>query len=138
MGNSTYAKEWMQFAYKNLVTAKLLFDSDHYEDIIGIELEQFFEKALKSIYAFNNRKIPKSHDLIELLANLEFTKVLLEEEIDLLAIASDYYKDDRYPNPNYELPLREEIERVLKFAQKFFTKVCGVIDTDPDKVVNAR
>jgi len=128
MSNSTYAKEWIKFAYKNLVTAKLLYKCEHYTDIIGIELEQFFEKAIKSIYAYNNQKILKSHDLIELLSNLEFSKDLSEEEIDLLSIASDYYKDDRYPNPNYELPSKDEIERVLKYAEIFFNKVCKKIE----------
>jgi len=127
MSNSTYAKEWIKFAYKNLVTAKLLYKCEHYTDIIGIELEQFFEKAIKSIYAYNNQKILKSHDLIELLSNLEFSKDLSEEEIDLLSITSDYYKDDRYPNPNYELPSKDEIERVLKYAEIFFNKVCKKI-----------
>jgi len=127
MSNSTYAKEWIKFAYKNLVTAKLLYKCEHYTDIIGIELEQFFEKAIKSIYAYNNQKILKSHDLIELLSNLEFSKDLSEEEIDLLSITSDYYKDDRYPNPNYELPSKDEIERVLTYAEIFFSKVCKKI-----------
>jgi len=95
MSNSTYAKEWIKFAYKNLVTAKLLYKCEHY---------------------------------IELLSNLEFSKDLSEEEIDLLSIASDYYKDDRYPNPNYELPSKDEIERVLKYAEIFFNKVCKKIE----------
>jgi len=133
MSNSTYAKEWMQFAYKNLATAKLLYECGHYTDIIGIELEQFFEKAIKSLYAYNNQKILKSHDLIELLSNLEFSKELSEEEIDLISIASDYYKDDRYPNPNYELPSKEEIEQILKFAKKFFHKVCKKIELNSDE-----
>jgi hypothetical protein len=43
MANKTYAKEWLTFPLKNLNTAKLLFDVIHYEDIIGIELQQSLE-----------------------------------------------------------------------------------------------
>ncbi len=138
MGNKTYAKEWMQFAYKNLATAELLYKADHYEDIIGVDLQQFFEKSLKSLFAYNNQKIPKNHDLIELLALLEFSKELEEKEIDLLSLASDYYKDDRYPNPNYELPSRKEIKQVLEFANKFFEQVCQILDINKDEILDAR
>ena len=40
MANKTYA---------NLDTARLLYDVNHYEDIIGVELQQSLEKLLKSI-----------------------------------------------------------------------------------------
>jgi len=49
MANKTYAKEWLVFAMKNLNTAKLLYEANHYEDIIGIELQQVLEKVLKSM-----------------------------------------------------------------------------------------
>ncbi len=138
MGNKTYAKEWMQFAYKNLATAILLYEAEHFEDIIGVELQQFFEKSLKSLFAYKNQKIPKNHDLIELLALLEFAEELEEEEIDLISLASDYYKDDRYPNPNYDLPSREEIEKVLEFANKFYEQVCQILDINKDEILDAR
>jgi hypothetical protein len=44
MANKTYAQEWLTFAIKNLDTAKLLYDVNHYEDIIGVELQQTLEK----------------------------------------------------------------------------------------------
>lgn len=36
MANKTYAKKWLVFAMKNLNTAKLLYEANHYEDIIGM------------------------------------------------------------------------------------------------------
>lgn len=39
MANRTYAQEWLTFSKKNLDTALLLFNANHYEDIIGIELQ---------------------------------------------------------------------------------------------------
>ncbi len=66
MANKTYAKEWLMFSKKNLDTAKLLYEVNHYEDIIGIELQQSLEKLLKSIFANENIKIPKDHDLVKL------------------------------------------------------------------------
>jgi len=126
MSNRVYAKEWIEFANKNLITAKKLYEIDHFTDIIGIELQQTLEKLLKSLLAFENKKIPKSHKLVEIveLTNIELT----EEEKFLLEIATSYYKVDRYPNPNYFLPSKDEIEKVLKFTEGLFEKICKSLE----------
>ena len=66
MSNKPYAKEWLIFANKNLETAILLFEANHYEDIIGVEIQQSLEKTLKSLLANENLKISKNHDLVKL------------------------------------------------------------------------
>ena len=129
MPNKVYALEWLTFSKKNLVTAKLLFDVNHYEDIIGVEIQQSLEKLLKSIAANENIRIPKEHDLVKIYFIVEKSFIKLEEdEIILLKIATNYYKEDRYPNPNYCLPVREEIKEVLDFAEKLFEDVCKVLN----------
>ena len=134
MANKTYAKEWLSFAIKNLKTAKLLYDVKHYEDIIGVELEQTLEKTLKAIMANKNIKIPKDHDLVKIYFMIEKFIKLNSEEIILLKKATNYYKEDRYPNPNYTLPSREEIKEVLDFTQKLFEKTCEILKIDIDEV----
>ncbi|WOE69064.1 HEPN domain-containing protein [Hydrogenimonas thermophila] len=129
MANRVYAKEWLQFCIKNLDTARLLFEANHYEDIIGVELQQALEKMLKSILAYHNRAIPKTHKLLEIVAyidEIEFNA----NEIRLLETATNYYRVDRYPNPNYFLPSREEIKEVLDFAEKLFNDVCQILNID--------
>jgi len=126
MNNRVYAKEWIEFANKNLITAKKLYEIDHFTDIIGVELQQALEKLLKSLLAFENKKIPKSHKLVEIveLTNIELT----EKEKFLLEIATSYYKVDRYPNPNYFSPSKDEIEKVLKFTEGLFEKICKSLE----------
>jgi HEPN domain-containing protein len=130
MPNKTYAKEWMTFAKKNLDTAELLFKANHYEDIIGIEIQQSLEKMLKALMANENIKIPKEHDLVKLYYIVEDFLKLKENEIILLKVATNYYKEDRYPNPNYFLPSREEINEILSYTQKFFERVCKILEID--------
>ncbi|MFA6136936.1 MAG: HEPN domain-containing protein [Sulfurimonas sp.] len=130
MANKSYAKEWLNFSKKNLDTAILLFNVNHYEDIIGIELQQSLEKLLKSIMANENIKIPKDHDLVKLYFLIENFIILGEQEIIYLKFATDYFKEDRYPNPNYSLPPREEIKKVLDFTEKFFAKVCEILEIE--------
>lgn len=128
MANRTYAKEWLSFAKKNLDTANLLFSVNHYEDIIGIEIQQSIEKTIKSINAYFGIKIPKEHDLVKLYFVIEDNIKLNDEEIVLLKIATNYYKEERYPNPNYSLPPKDEIKQVLSFAQTLFFKICTLFE----------
>jgi HEPN domain-containing protein len=134
MSNKSYAYEWLLFSLKNLNTAKLLYDVNHYEDIIGIEIQQALEKALKSLLAYENKKIPKSHKLVELLVYVDLE--LNDNEKFLLEIATDYYKVDRYPNPNYSLPSRVEIKEVLNFTEKLFDKICIRLKIDGLELIN--
>ncbi len=127
MANKAYAKEWLIFAKKNLDTAKLLFDANHYEDIIGVELQQTLEKLLKSMLAYDNKPITKTHKLLEIVINID--KIDFDmNEIKMLETATNYYRVDRYPNPNYSLPPREEIKEILDFTQKLFDKVCEILE----------
>ena len=135
MPNKPYANEWLIFSLKNLQTAELLWKANHYEDIIGVELQQALEKMLKAIFANNNAQIPKVHDLLKLYYTIEDTVDLSDEEIVLLRIATDYYKEDRYPNPNYALPPREEIETILDFVQELFDRVCMILDINKAELV---
>lgn len=134
MPNKTYALEWMQFAWKNLKTAELLYNAMHYEDIIGVELQQSIEKSLKSIFAYDGERIPKEHDLVKIYFLLEKKLELSEHEIIFLRIATNYYKDDRYPNPNYYAPPREEISKILNFTQELFGRICFVINVQMDEI----
>ncbi len=132
--NKKYAIEWLQFAYKNLITAKKLYEINHYTDIIGIELQQALEKTLKSVLAFYNKKIIRTHKLLELIAyidELEFT----QEEIIFFEIATNYYKLERYPNPNYFLPPKNEIKEILDFTESFFAKVCSLLNIKENEIM---
>lgn len=130
MPNKSYAKEWLFFAKRNLDTALLLYRERHYEDIIGVELQQTLEKTLKAILVWDNKKIQKEHDLVKIYFLAEECIPLNDEEITKLRIATNYYKEDRYPNPNYFLPSQDEIKAVLDFTQDFFDKACRILDID--------
>lgn len=137
MGNKVYALEWLQFALRNLITAQHLFEVNHFTDIIVIDAQQAIEKTLKSIIAYENRKITKTHNLDE-LASLITDKILFDDsEIKLLEKITDYYREDRYPNPNYTLPSYEETKEILDFAQKLFDDVCDKLDINKNEIIYA-
>ncbi|GEM_PF-703937 len=136
MANKAYAEEWLSFAAKELETAALLLDAGHYTDIIGITLQQTLEKSLKALFAAANIKIPRDHDLVRIAYLLEDRIDFEENEIMLLRIASDYYKAERYPNPNYFLPAEEEIREIFDFSLSVYIRCCETagIKIDRDNV----
>ena len=123
MPNKKLAIEWLDFARKNLETAILLNRENHYTDVISIDIQQAIEKTFKAVYAFNNDKIPRSHDL-DILFNYTSDYIKwVNIEIKELLIVNDYYQAERYPGPKYFMPDREEIIKSIKLAQKILEQV---------------
>jgi len=128
MHNKTYANEWLEFAKRNLETAEILFEKDHYTDIIAIEIHQSIEKTFKTVMAYNGIKIPKTHDLIKLFELCKKFIELPEELFDNLIVISDYYETERYPAPKYNLPNKSEIKNNLAIAVNLFEKVKNFVN----------
>ncbi len=128
MGNKTLAIEWLRIAFHDLESAKILYTAHHYTDSIGSDLQQSLEKTLKSLLAFENRRILKTHNLVECYSYVEEMVSLNEEELDMLDLATKYFKEERYPNPQYTLPSREEIKKVLDFTDRLFTETLSQLD----------
>ena len=91
MPNKKYAMEWLDKAKHSLEAAKILYEARHYTDVIGFELQQAVEKVLKSIPAFHNRKIKRTHDLSILIRDVSGYIEVKTEYIKLCEIATDYY-----------------------------------------------
>ena len=128
MPNKKYAMEWLDKAKHSLEAAKILYEAGHYTDVIGFELQQAVEKILKSIPAFNNRKIKRTHDLSILIRDVSGYIEIKTEYITLCEIATDYYVIERYPSMMKDLPSSPEIKRVLDMAFDLCGKVKGYIE----------
>jgi HEPN domain-containing protein len=137
MPNKTSAKEWLNIAYHDLKSAKILYEANHFTDSIGNDLQQSLEKILKSILAHENKQIKKSQDLVENYYLVLHCIQLQDEEISLLEQATEYHREDRYPNPHYSLPPRAEIKEILDFTEKLFDYVCDKLDIDKEEMMNA-
>lgn len=127
MPNKKSAEEWLEKSYHDLKGALILYEANHYTDTIGYITQQSLEKMLKSILACDNRKINKSHNLIELYESVADTLKLGEEEIKLLAVATTYNTKVRYPTPHKALPKRSEVKTILDFAEELFGRICGAL-----------
>ena len=134
--NKRSAKEWIMKAWHDLTSAQILFEANHYTDVIGIELHYSIEKLLKSFLIYNNKRVKKSHDLIEIFSELNGELIFDDTELDLLKIATDYHKEEVYPQYEKPLPSREEILSVLTFTKKLFNNVCLKLDINKNEVIN--
>ena len=131
--NITSAIEWLEKSWHNLSGAKLFYEANHYTDVTAVELHYSVEKSLKAFLAYENKKIPKSHDL-ENIYYLVKSFINLDDYLDLLDQISKYHIEEAYPSFERTMPSREDIKEVLEFAQKLFQEVCNILDVDSDKV----
>ncbi|MCK5196698.1 MAG: HEPN domain-containing protein [Spirochaetales bacterium] len=132
--NKTAAKEWLQKAWHHFSSAKLLYEANHYLDIIAVELHYSIEIILKSFLAYENKKILRTHELFEIYELIN-TKIEFDEsEIKLLSIATDYHIEDVYPSFDKQLPSNEEVKKVLDFTESLFSRVCNELNIDLDEI----
>jgi len=129
MPNKILANEWLKSGKKHLEVAEILFDNGHYNDIVGLELQQSLERNLKAILAFNDKTIVRTHNISMLLKEVR-VYIEFDEEIHKKSdLATDYYQDKRYPGGgiNY-LPSNEEIEIVIETTKLIYNKVFEYIN----------
>ena len=132
--NEQAAKEWLKKAWHNLSGARLFYDANHYADVTAVELHYAVEKILKSFLAYENKKIPKTHELIDIY-------LLVKEHIDLdnkkeiLDQITVYHLEESYPAFDRQLPPKEEIKEALIFSEELFEKVCKILDIDKKEVM---
>ena len=132
--NETSAIEWLNKAYHHKSSAELLYKAKHFTDVIAIDLHYAIEVMLKSILAYQNKKIIKTHDLVESSIVLKDIINFEEEEIRFLALISTYHIRGSYPPKDRKLPSENEIKKVLNFANELFDKVCKILNIEIKRV----
>lgn len=131
--NEQAAREWLTKAWHNISGARLFYEANHYTDVTAVELHYGIEKTLKSLLAFENKKMPKTHDVYELY--LQVTHFLnLEDDLDLMDQITKYHIEEAYPAPNRHLPPKEEIKKVLDFSDALFKEVCTLLNISMDEI----
>jgi len=122
--NKTSAIEWLKKAYHDLKSAQILYEANHYTDSIGVDLHYSIEKQLKSFLAYENKKIPKSHNLPELY---EIVNEYIEINDDILYTATKYHIEVSYPQYDRGMPERKEIKAVMDFTENLLEKISKVL-----------
>jgi len=133
--NKTAAKEWLTKAWHHLSTAQLLFQLEHYTDIIAIEIHYSVEITLKAFLAYDNSKIFKTHDLIDVYKHIKYYINFDDAELSILEQISEYHIGESYPSSNRNLIPLQEIKDVLEFAEELFDRVCAILNIDKTEII---
>ena len=132
--NKQAAIEWLNKAWHHFSSGKLLYEAHHYTDVIGIDLHYAVEVTLKALLAYDNKKIKKTHNLLEIHSYLTDKIDFSSEELDLMDRISTYHIKGSYPIQDRQMPSRDELKEVLEFSDELFHRVCKILDID-EKVV---
>lgn len=132
--NVTSAKDWLVKAWHHWSSAKVLFDAHHFTDCIAVDLHYSIEISLKAILAYRNDKIVKSHDLLEIHALIAEQIEFSDDELALLDVVTRYHIKESYPNPTRNLPPRDEIKKVLEFADQLLDRVCTLLNISTHEI----
>lgn len=132
--NEPAAKEWLTKAWHHFSSGKILYEANHYTDVIAIDFHYAVEVTLKSFLAYENKKILKTHNLLELHAHIVECISFDAPEQDLLRLISTYHIKGSYPTRDRRMPSREEIEEVMHFTYDLFKKVCGLLNINPEEL----
>jgi len=125
MGNATAAREWLSFALKDLEEAILLDQHDFYTDKIGFSLQQASEKCLKALLAYENKKITKVHDLVELLAEVD-SVLKFDDYVETMTRLNGFYIASRYPMPIIFSPSKEQTKAYIVKTQEFYETIKNI------------
>jgi len=132
--NRTSAIEWLNKSWHHFSSAKILYEAKHYTDVIAIDLHYSVEVTLKSFLAYLNKKIVKTHDLIEISELVKENITFDYEEKKLLVLISTYHIRGSYPPKDRKMPSRVEIKEVLDFTEKLFENVCNILNIRLEEV----
>jgi len=131
--NKQAAKEWLEKSWHNLSTAKLLYDAKHYEDVIAVEIHYSIEKSLKAFLAYENKKILRTHDLVEIAKEI-INYIDLTDEFYLLKNIAKYHIEESYPAFTRTLPTREVLNEAIIFGNSLFINICKILDIDKEEL----
>jgi len=133
------AKEWMKFAKTDLQATMAIITEENLSTVAAFHTQQCIEKSLKALLELNNKKIPRTHDLIKLLKKIEEEKINIDMKIseEVLDQINQVYIDTRYPADFGLLPEgKPSISKVKEFlneAENIFNKTEKIIEEYQEK-----
>ena len=99
MANIKVARDWLGLANTDLIGAKALFEmGDKFFAISAFHAQQAAEKALKAYLVFQSIRVPKSHDIGDLIALIELKDKELSTLLRPCLELTDYAVAYRYPD----------------------------------------
>ena len=90
-------KQWLDRAAEDLVVAQLLLEEEHFAHACFLS-QQGVEKGLKSFLLYSTGAYPRTHRLVDLLAECMASDHSLGQFLSDCAIVDQFYIPTRYPD----------------------------------------
>jgi HEPN domain-containing protein len=125
--NLKLAKEWFKIGEEELKFAQVSFkEFDSFYPQICFQCQQAVEKYLKGFLIYHGKKLPKIHDLVELIKLCSKIEKGFEKFLEDGAFLSQYYIRSRYP-VEYPSATKEETEKCLEIAERIINFIKTLI-----------
>jgi HEPN domain-containing protein len=112
LANIKLAKDWLGLANTDLIGAKALLEiGDQFFALSAFHAQQAAEKALKAYLVFQSIRVPKSHDIGDLVALIELKDKSFAEFLKPCLELTDYAVAYRYPDAQKQ-PLTEQAVKI--------------------------
>jgi HEPN domain-containing protein len=117
---------WFDFAEKDLNRARKRITEGDAEDCL-FHLQQTAEKVCKGKLIELGWNLRKTHDLTELIQELEERSVDLDYYCETASVLTSGYIADRYPGFSDEPVELDSLRELLKLTQRLFETLSGRI-----------
>jgi HEPN domain-containing protein len=120
------ASEWLRRAHSNYARTQLPRTDEIYLEDLCFDAQQTAEKALKAIFVLHGKRFPHTHDLAELLSELEGFVEEIPQTVRESVQLNDYAILTRYPGWGPRVTEEEfkqavdQAHAVLEFADRHF------------------
>ena len=126
------SKEWLKASKLDLENIKYIIEAEHLTSVVAFHAQQSIEKSFKAVIEYQNKKIPKQHDLLK-LKNL-INDILNIKDDDILDSLNTLYIDSRYPGDlgllPYGQPTIEDAKEFYALALRIFEDVGNMLYMD--------
>ncbi len=123
-------REWLKSSKLDLENIQYILEAEHLTSIVAFHAQQSIEKSFKAVIEYQDKKIPKQHDLLK-LKNM-IADVLPVENDDMLDSLNALYLESRYPGElgllPYGKPILEDAQEFYATALKIFEDVCTLLN----------
>lgn len=118
MANLKVVKDWIGFANTDLIGAKALFEmGDNFLGLAVFHAQQAAEKSMKAYLVFQSVRVPKTHDIGDLLALIELKDKDLFQLLSPCVELTDYAVAYRYPDAQKKPLLSSEVALAIQKAE---------------------
>jgi HEPN domain-containing protein len=120
------SEEWFEFAERDLLSVKILYNNNGPTSVIAIELQQATEKYLKGYLIAQGWRLVKTHDLEELLTEAIKGDARFEEHLGYCRELTGVYIEEKYPGRSQRAFSRDEMREMIEMGERLIGMVKGM------------